>query len=125
MKYIGKLDINKLGKYKDKIVTKDIILTNERELHIKENHFSEFDRIISNIANVVATPDKILEDLNNKDTIMFIGKLTPNNNLNVIVKLNITNSKEHPKNSIMTAWIIRDKNLIKLENKNKILYKRE
>ena len=45
-------------------------------------------------------------------------------NLNVIVKLNTTGSTEHPKNSVMTAWIIRDSNLKKLRGKNKTIYKK-
>ena len=54
----------------------------------------------------------------------MIDKLDKNN-LNVIVKLNTTDNKEHPQNSIMTAWIIRDKNLKKLREKNKTIYKSE
>ena len=63
-------------------------------------------------------------DAKNKDTLFFIDKLEKNN-LNVIVKLNTTNNEEHPQNSIMTAWIIRDRNLKKLEEKNKTIYKKE
>lgn len=43
---------------------------------------------------------------------MITRKLNKSN-LNVIIKLNTVNSKEHPQNSIMTAWIIRDTNLKK------------
>ena len=38
MQYIGQLDKNKLGKYKDKIKTLDVIITNERIEHIKRHH---------------------------------------------------------------------------------------
>lgn len=58
-----------------------------------------------------------MQDNKNKDTLFFIGKIDKEN-LNVVLKLNTTNSKEHPNNSIMTAWIIRDRNLKKLEAKN-------
>lgn len=122
--YIGKLDITKLGKYKNKITTDEVVLTDERKLHIKEDHANDYETIISNIDRVVLNPDEIIEDIKNEDTIMYIGKLTKNN-LNVIVKLNTIDSKEHPQNSVMTAWIIRNKNLDKLREKNKILYKKE
>ena len=69
------------------------------------------------------TPE-ILQDNKNKDTLFFINK-TEKGNLNIVIKLNTTNSMEHPNNSIMTAWIIRDRNLRKLEEKNKIIYKSE
>lgn len=124
LQYIGRLDKEKLGKYKDKIITEDVILTDERKLHIYENHNKDQDIILSNLSKVVLNPSEILEDLKNKDTLFFIDKLGKNN-LNVVIKLNTTNNKEHPQNSIMTAWIIRNKNLRKLIEKNKSIYKNE
>lgn len=38
MQYIGKLDKRKIGEYKGKIITEDVILTEERIKHIKERH---------------------------------------------------------------------------------------
>lgn len=79
---------------------------------------------MNNLKNVILDPNEILQDNKNKDTLFFIVKIDKGN-LNVVLKLNTTNSKEHPNNSIMTAWIIRDRNLKKLEAKNKIIYKSE
>ncbi len=124
MQFIGKLDRSKIGEYSQKIVTEDVVLTNERKVHIFQDHGNDFKLIIDNIDRVVLNPNEVLEDLKNRDTVYFINKLEKNN-LNVVVRLNTTNSKEHPQNSIMTAWIIRDKNLNKLRNKNKMLYKKE
>ena len=124
MHYIGKIDINKLGKYKYKVVTDDVILTDERKLHIYQDHVKDYEAIIKNIDRVVLNPIEILEDRKNKDTLFFIGSVKENN-LNVIVKLNTTNNKEHPQNSVMTAWIIRDSNLKKLKERNKTIYKNE
>ena len=124
MHYIGKIDINKLGKYKDKIITDDVILTEERKLHIYEDHNKDYEIIINNIDRVVLNPKEILEDRKNKDTLFFIDKLNQNS-LNVIVRLNTTNNKKHPQNSVMTAWIIRDSNLKKLRQKNVTIYKDE
>lgn len=124
MQYIGKLDIKKLGKYREKIITNEVILTEERRLHIYENHTNDYERIINNIKDTVLKPKEVIEDLKNKDTLFFVGDLGKNN-LNVIIKLNTVNSKAHPQNSIMTAWVIRDSNLKKLREKNKILYKKE
>ena len=55
---------------------------------------------------------------------MFIRKISKNS-LNVIIKLSIKEDERHPYNSIMTAWIIREKNLQKLKEKNKSIYKNE
>lgn len=124
MHYIGKIDKRKIGKYSAKIITEDVILTDERKQHIYEDHIKDYEVIIRNIDRVVLNPNEVLEDSKNKDTLLFIDKLN-SNNLNVVVKLSTINNKKHPQNSIMTAWIIRDKNLKKLRKKNKIIYKSE
>ena len=121
MQYIGKLDKEKLGKYK--LVTEEVVLTNERKNHILEDHRKDYQIIMNNIKRVVLNPREILEDIKNNDTLFFIDKLEKNN-LNVIIKLSTINNEKHPKNSVMTAWIIRDSNLKKLRKKNKIIYKR-
>lgn len=124
MHYIGKINKDKLGKYKNKIVVDSVVLTEERKQHIYNNHSQDYEIIISNIDRVVLKPREILEDAKNKDTLFFIDKLE-RNNLNVVVKLNTSNNDEHPHNSVMTAWIIRDSNLKKLREKNKTIYKME
>ena len=46
-------------------------------------------------------------------------------NLNVVIRLALDIDESGYKNSIMTFYRIRDKNLKKLENKSELLYKRE
>lgn len=123
MYYIGKIDLNKVGKYKNKVATDEVILTDERKRHILNNHINDYEKIIKNISRVILNPREILEDYKNNNTLLFIDKLEKNN-LNVIIKLSTINNEKHPKNSVMTAWIIRDSNLKKLRKKNKIIYKR-
>ena len=98
------------------------MLTDERRAHILKDHAKDFNEIMDNLDKTVLNPSEVLEDLKNPDTIMLIGKLDKNN-LNVVVKLNTKNDERYPKNSVMTAWIIRDKNLKKLRERNKIIYK--
>ena len=124
IQYIGKLNKVKIGEYADIISTDEVILTDERKKHIYKDHTKDYSRIMDNIQNTVINPDEVIEDKKNKDTLFFIKKLK-SDNLNVVVKLNTTNSKEHPKNSIMTAWIIRNINLKKLREKFKCIYKSE
>lgn len=124
MQYIGKLNKATLGIYAKKILTDDVVLTNERKLHILENHKNDYIEIIEHISNVVLNPCEILEDFKNVDTLFLIGNLEKNH-LNVVIKLNTTTNRKHPMNSIMTAWIVRDRNLRKLRQKNKTIYKHE
>jgi len=124
LQHIGKIDRQKIGYYANKISNDEIVLTKERKLHIYENHKKDYETIMRNIKNGVLNPNEVLKDNKNKDTLFFISKIDKDN-LNVVIKLNTTNSKEHPNNSIMTAWIIRDINLKKLREKNEIIYKSE
>ena len=124
MHYIGKLNKNIIGEYANKLTTYDVILTEERKKHILKQHKEDYEVIINNINETILNPEEVLKDSKNKDTLFFINNLEKNN-LNVVVKLSTTHNKEHPKNSIMTAWIIRNRNLIKLREKNRTIYKRE
>lgn len=124
MKYLGKLNISLIGKYSDKILTTDVVLTEERRKHIQENHNNDYKRIMNNIKMIISKPDEILEDHKNMDTLLFIGQIDKNN-LNVVIKLSTISSSKHPQNSVMTAWVIRDSNLKKLRKRNKIIYKKE
>lgn len=124
MQYIGKIDKQKIGYYANKISNDEIVLTEERKLHIYEEHKKDYQLIMKNIKNGVLNPNEVLKDNKNKDTLFFISKIDKNN-LNVVIKLNTTNNEEHPNNSIMTAWLIRDSNLKKLREKNEIIYKSE
>ena len=109
IQYIGKLNTEYIGEYANKIYTKDVILTNERKLHIFQNHSNDFDLIINNISNAILFPYMVMEDTKNEDTLFFVGKIGEEN-LNVIIKLCTENDFKHPKNSIMSAWIIRETN---------------
>lgn len=124
MQYIGKLNLDKLEKYREKVVTDEVILTDERKKHIYQEHFYDYKKIIEKISYVISNPEIIMEDIKNEDTIFMISKVDENN-LIVVIKLNITNSPKHPQNSVMTAWIINDINLKRLYKKNKTIYKNE
>ena len=60
MQYIGQLDKNKLGRYKDKIKTLDIIITNERIEHINKRHPGDYEKYIIYLSNCIKNPDYIL-----------------------------------------------------------------
>ena len=122
--YVGKIDRIKIGEYAKRIVTDNVILTNERKIHILEEHRNDYEIIIKNIDRVILNPNEVLVDSKNEDTLFFIDNLE-RNNLIVVVKLNTTNNKDHPQNSVMTAWIVRDRNLKKLRERNKTIYKNE
>lgn len=58
MHYIGKLNKSKIGQYASKVITFDVILTEERKLHIYANHAKDYKQIIENIDRVVLNKAK-------------------------------------------------------------------
>lgn len=124
MQYIGKIDINKLGEYKAKIITNDVIITEERIKHIKEHHPGDYEQYSKYISKIIHNPDYILEDNKNLDTILYMKTIRENGkNIQIVVRLN-TNKKEiKKKNSILTLWKIKDKTYKQLLRNRKIIWK--
>lgn len=121
---IGKIDIKLFAGISKNIITNEVILTNERYLHIIEGHKEDFSLYANIIPQIIKTPDYILKDYKNKNTAMII-KSIDDTNINIIIKLAIGEDKIHCKNSIMTMYRVRNKNLKKLMEKNKTIYKKE
>lgn len=65
----------------------------------------------------VQNPDYIIKDGKNENTVFMIMKL-PNTNLNVVSRLALETDKNGLKNSVMTFYRIRERNLKKLMDKN-------
>ncbi len=121
--YLGKLNTQSLENEFGKLRTNDIIITDERIEHIKLRHPQDYNLFEIYGTSTVLNPDLIIKDEKNKNTIFMVKKLV-NTNLNVIVKLIVDTDEKDYKNSVMTFYRIRDKNLKKLKNKNKTIYKK-
>ena len=121
---IGKINTDKLKIITKNAVTDEVILTSERFEHILEKHKDDFELYFNNIMDIINNPDYILNDIKNIDTLMLI-KHIDETNINVILRLAIADDEIHCKNSVMTMYRIRDKNLKKLILKNKCIYKNE
>lgn len=52
--YIGKLTKSKLGKYKNKILTDEVVLTNERLMeHILKKHLVDYNELRDYIKEII------------------------------------------------------------------------
>lgn len=131
--------IRSLGSIKEDIITKEfgqiqtdeIIVTEEREEHIKERHPEDFELFKKYGNEVVTNPDYIIRDGKNEGTVFIVLKL-PDTNLNVVVRVALKTDKSGLKNSVMTFYRIRERNLKKMIEKNTallgkdaVLYKKE
>lgn len=108
----------------EKIQTDEIIVTNERIDHIKERHPEDYNLFEKYGKESVSSPDLIIKDVKNKSTVFMIKKL-PETNLNVVVRVVLETDNSKWKNSVMTFYRIRERNLKKLIEKNGVLYKKE
>ena len=107
-----------------KIQTRDIVVTEERLGQIKRRHPEDFALFEKFGADTVCNPDFIIRDTKNKGTVFMIKEL-PDTNLNVVVRAVLETEDSNRKNSVMTFYRIRQRNLRKLMEKNDILYKKE
>lgn len=121
---LGKINTTPLEKEFGKLKTDEIIITNERIDHIKKRHHEDFLLFEKYGVQTVENPDTIIKDYKNKGTVFMVKKL-PDTNLNVVARLVVDDDNENFKNSVMTFYRIRNRNLEKLANKNKTLYKKE
>ena len=121
---LGNIDTSLLEKEFGKLRTSDTIITDERIAHIKEKHPEDYELFKKYVRDIIAHPEIIIKDSKNKGTIFMVKKLA-SENMNVVVRLALCEDDSKLKNSVMTAYRIRDKNLAKLERKNKTLYKKE
>ncbi len=93
--YIGKIDTNILEKEFGKINTPEVVLTNERKLHIQERHPDDYAIFEKYSNDIINNPDTILKDCKNKNTIFAI-KHIEDTNLNIIIKLSVGYDTKHP-----------------------------
>lgn len=121
---LGNIDIQVLVKEFGKIQTDEIIVTNERIAHIKERHPEDYDLFKRYGRDSIVSPDLIIKDVKHCGTVFMIKKL-PEMNLNVVVRVVLQTDESNLKNSVMTFYRIREKNLKKLIEKNSLLYKKE
>lgn len=107
---LGKINTAILEEEFGKILCDDIIVTSERIRHIKERHpedyalFEEFGR------DAVANPDVIIRDQGHEGTVFMVKKMEKTN-LNVVVRVVLETDNPEYKNSVMTFYRLRDRNL--------------
>lgn len=121
---LGKINIKILEKEYGKIQTNEIIVTNERLNHIKERHPEDYSLFEEYGVQSVTSPDLVIKDIKHIGTVFMVKKL-PDTNLNVIVRVVLETDDSRLKNSVMTFYRIREKNLKKLIEKNDVLYRKE
>jgi hypothetical protein len=124
MQYLGKIDMVKFEKISDKIITDEVILTDERIAHINYSRGKGFyERYGKYFSDVVSEPDIIFED--KKYTAILVKRIDDGvKYLNLILRLATPESGNDMKNSIITAIGIGDSRLKTYIKNKKAIYKR-
>lgn len=127
LRSLGKIGaVDKIEKEFGKLYTEDIIVTNERIKHVRERHLNDYALFEKYGKKATNDPDIVIKDGKNAGTVFMVKKLS-DTNLNVVVKVAVDVKHPDYKNSVITFYRLRDRNLEKMVKKegNKILYKKE
>ena len=120
---LGKIDINPLVQIFGEMQTDEVIVTDERMEHIIERHPQDYELFLEYGVSTVTNPDFIIKDSKCNGTIFMVKRLT-NTNINVVVRVALSIDKRGLKNSVMTSYRLRDRNLKKMLERNEVLYKK-
>jgi len=123
--YIGKLDKNKLGEYKNKLITDEVVLTEERlAKHILDKHFKEYIQLKDYIKEIIENPDYIVKDNRHYDTIILLKNIESICKYGrVVVKLILSRDEKHSKNSIITLMRLNERTWNQtLKNRGDIIF---
>ena len=126
MQYITNLDKKKLGIYKDKLLTEEVILTDERLYdHILLFHEEEYKQLRPYIRSIIEEPDYIIEDNKHEDTMIYLKEINNiDKNGRVVIKLALGKDEEHNKNSIITLMKLNKRTWNQtIKNRGKIIWK--
>lgn len=123
-RYIGKLNTEVLEVEFGKLATDELILTDERDMHIKERHGQDYILFHRCLYDVVKMPDLILKDSKNQNTVFCI-KYIEETHLNIVVRLSLEVEGADRKNSVITSYQLGAKTLKRLIKNNKTLYNKD
>lgn len=118
------LDVEKYRCVSPDIRTSEVILTDERILHIKERHPGDYEDIEPFLGEAIVSPDYILEDAPNTGLILKRIK-EEEMRFQLVLRLHTSSDLKGRKNSIISAWKISDSRWNNYVRNKKILYKLE
>ena len=126
MQYIGNLDKHKLDKYKNKMITDEVILTKERlEEHILIMHKDDYSQLAGYLKHIIEDPDIILDDNRYENTIIVLKRISKiKSYARVVIKIAVSEDIKHTKNSIITLMKLNDRTWKQtLKNRGDVIFK--
>lgn len=123
--YIGKINTDIYKCVTENIQTDEVIITDERILHIKYRHPNDFERYCGYMREIVEEPDYIIE-ANKPHTALILKEFSDGAEpFKTVLRLVTPADNPAIKNSIITFMKIDEKEWNRLIRNKKVLYKRE
>lgn len=122
---IGKIDIEKYRVVSDRIRTDEVVISEERIDHIKDHHPNDFERYSQYIAEMLRSPQYILEDPVPNTAVILKEFVEADERFRLILKLAVFEDEDYKKNSVITFLKISEKKFKKYLRNKKVLYKSE
>lgn len=122
---VGRIDIEKYRCITEDITTDEVIITPERIVHIEDHHPGHLKIVEPYLKVALEVPDYILEDKNPNTGLILKEIETEEIKIQVVLRVHTPADEPGFKNSIISAWKIRDREYRRLLRNKKILYKRE
>ena len=106
MHYIGKIDKKIYRCVTNDIRTDEVIITDERIMHIKERHPNDYEKYFEYMRLIIEQPDYIIE-ANKRNTAVVLKEINTNNEkFKLILRIVMKNDPKEYKNSIISFWKI-------------------
>lgn len=122
---VGKIDRNIYKCVTDDITTDEVIITDERIMHIKERHPNDYERFYSYIPEALGNPDYIIK-ANKPDTATVLKEIVENGKkFQLVLRLKTSKDKPKFKNSVITFLNINERTWNKYLRNKEILYRKE
>ena len=128
MVYVHKLcdlDLDLYSCVSPRILTTEVVITEERIAHIQAHHPQDYERFSACIPATIQDPDYILADTR-PNTAMLLKQVTQcGAHFRLALRIVTPQDRDGYKNSVLTFMKIREKEWRRLLRNKKILYKRE
>jgi len=125
MKKLCDLDVERYKCAAPNIRTSEVIITDERILHIEEHHPNDYIRYSRYIARMIQDPQYILADPVPNTAVILQEFFEAGEHFRLVVRLAVAEDKPQKKNSVITFMKISEKKFRKYLRNKKILYKSE
>lgn len=117
---LGKINTSLYSKVTgEKIVTNKLVLPESNKRHSENRHGDVFEKYKKDISKIINSPDYIFQG-KTRERVLVVKRIK--NNVEVVLELSFENPKYS--NKIVSMWELSEKDLEKLKNKAKTLYKK-